>query len=302
MRWLIVSIYLYSGISKLDYEFIHGIGQQMLGAALMLFGQQVEQVAPSLRIAIVMSLPVAEIAVSIALLFRESRRIAAIGAMFMHLALILILGPLGLRHGPSVLIWNAQFVVTVYLLFLKPSSSDTGTAPAVDTPPVARPTWWQSIGEAFSGGMICLACVLPIGERFGVWDHWPSWALYAPHSSRVHVYVARSQVTQLPPELVELTSAAAIGDDTEFDWVFVPIDKWSLSTLGAPIYPQARFQLGVARQIAGFVDSEFGVRVVVQKSAHRMTGHRIATTLEYNRQYDEAGQQYVLNTKPRLIN
>ncbi len=37
MRWLLISIYLYSAIGKLDFEFLHTVGQQMLAVVMKFF-------------------------------------------------------------------------------------------------------------------------------------------------------------------------------------------------------------------------------------------------------------------------
>ena len=82
-------------------------------------------------------------------------------------------------------------------------------------------------------------------------------------------------------------------------WVRVPIAKWSLSTLGTPIYPQARFELGVARAIAAEIDSEFEVRAVLLGTASRTTGSRERVVLEGSTAIERAGHRFFFNTTPR---
>ena len=140
---------------------------------------------------------------------------------------------------------------------------------------------------------------MPCTERFGIWDHWPSWALYAPHSSRVVVEVAAPSVRRLPADLVALINRPTPEADEMPVWVSIPIDAWSLQSLDTPIYPQSRFQLGVAQQVASVVDSEFQLRVTVLGTASRFSGRRQSTILEGNLEIANAGGNYWFNTIPR---
>jgi len=143
-------------------------------------------------------------------------------------------------------------------------------------------------------GSVGLSMVLPATERFGVWDHWLSWALYAPHSSRVELYVAPTVVDQLPAEL-----RARIDVDPAAVWVRVPIAKWSLDNLGSPIYPQARFELGVARYLAARIEPEFAIRAELLGTANRLNGQRSRAELLGRPEIERAADWFWLNTRPR---
>ena len=139
--------------------------------------------------------------------------------------------------------------------------------------------------------------ILPIFERAGYWDHWLSWALYAPHSSRVEIRVARTAVERLP---ASLQTSLPEGDEASSLWVKVPIDQWSLATLYAPVVPQERFQFGVARYITACLNSEFEIQVDLLGPAARLTGKRRRITLNGARQVLEADRYFWFNTRPRL--
>jgi len=140
---------------------------------------------------------------------------------------------------------------------------------------------------------------LPITERSGLWDHWPSWALYAPHSSRVQVEVSAAAIERLPENLQKLVSLTSVDTDEMALWIRVPIDAWSLETLDTPVYPQARFQLGVAEAIAREVDSDFQVRIKLLGTASRLSGKRYQETFTSLQQLLRACSRYWLNTQPR---
>ena len=46
-----------------------------------------------------------------------------------------------------------------------------------------------------------VAVLLPFGERFGLCDSWPAFALYASHDERSYLSVAAEDVGRLPAEI-----------------------------------------------------------------------------------------------------
>lgn len=299
MTWLVISVYFYSALGKLDYEFINSVGQQMLGALTDLFGYDATEISEPVRTILVASFPLTELLVAVGLSWSKTRRLAGCLAIAVHVLLILILGPLGLNHRPGVLLWNTQFCVQAYLLFIvNPKSSPEKAASSVQERD-GRFVWFQKCAQAACVVILGFAMVLPCTERFGIWDHWPSWALYAPHSSRVRVEITSSSISKLPPELGELMKHSASEEPGMVDWVVVPIEAWSLQSLHTPIYPQSRFQLGVAKHIAKQLDSEFEVRATVLGPAQRLTGQRHTQVLESASQINAAGAKFRFNSNPR---
>jgi hypothetical protein len=299
MRYLIVGIYFYSAAGKLDFEFMHSVGQQMLGAMAKWTGHELSKVPESSRIAMVAIFPIIELAIAMGLLWPKSRRVAGVFAIGLHLILIAVLGPLGLNHRLGVLIWNGQFAVQAFLLFVVPQIGLRDRKLDLAGPQQTSSCWKHYIGERFCIALVAVVNVMPCSERFGVWDHWPSWALYAPHSSRVRVEVASPSVQHLPASLATLVNFSAIDEDAGV-WLQLPMDAWSLKTLDTPIYPQSRFQLGVARHIASEIKSDFQIRVTILGTADRFTGQRKMSTLEGDEQFDKASDLFWWNTMPRV--
>jgi hypothetical protein len=299
MRYLIIGIYFYSAIGKLDFEFLHSVGQQMLGAMAKWTGNDLATISDTSRLALVAVFPVVELAIAIGLLWTKSRRVAGVFAIGLHLVLIAVLGPLGLNHRPGVLIWNGQFAIQAFLLFVITQAADRQIEVNVNE---ARQIWFfhwiHRIQESLCIAMVVVVSIMPCSERFGIWDHWPSWALYAPHSSRVRVEIASSSVERLPATLAGLVTPSA-DEEESVVWLPVPIDAWSLKTLDTPIYPQSRFQLGVAQYLVNEIDSEFQIRIAIYGPADRFSGKRKMSTLEGNEQIAKSNELYWLNSKPR---
>lgn len=296
LTWLIISVYFYSAVGKLDYEFLHTVGQQFFQALLSWFSAEAAE-GKSLPIFIVGLLPLGELVLAAALAYRPSRRVAGVLACIFHLGLVLVLGPWGLHHSAGVVLWNLQFAVQAILLFSLASSAAEQHPPGSEIPPRQR-KWSAAFPAPLALTLTYLAIALPIVERFGWWDHWPSWALYAPHSSRVEVLVAETVVSRLPEDLQrEMPESDALAI-----WVRVPIERWSLASTRAPIYPQARFQLGVGAALARRLDSDFEIKLQLLSVSNRFTGSRKMLELEGTTTIERALQDlFWLNSQPRLV-
>ncbi|MCA9160828.1 MAG: hypothetical protein KDA72_21000, partial [Planctomycetales bacterium] len=258
LTWLTISIYFFSALGKLDAEFLHTVGQQFWQEMLQWVGQMRAAGEPwrERPIALIASLPAVEMTLAAGLAWPTTRRIAGVLATVFHLGLIWLLGPLGLDHSAGVLYWNLQFAGQALCLFvlLAPQGA---TNPSQDAEKSAGKRWGNRLAISLTG----LAIALPMGERRGLWDHWTSWALYAPHSSRAEVWIAYTAVDALPASLQRVITDEQVSREPPWEqrreleqdapdamrslWLRVPIERWSLAETRTPIYPQARFQLGV---------------------------------------------------------
>lgn len=289
LRMFATSIYVYSAIGKFDYQFLHTVGPQLTRSLVGHVGIETKDWPFNLQLILAASLPAIELSIALGLIFERTRRIAVHCAASMHALLILVLGPTGLNHHWGVLLWNAFFICQAYVLFAGPESW-VAAYQRID-----RPIPAVKFGEWIARIVVSLAISLPVGERLGWFDHWPAWALYAPHSSRVNVEVARTAVPLLPSKLRKLVPDA----DAESLWVELPLGQWSLESLAVPIYPQARFQMGVAEFLSTHV-GEFEIRVTELSSSSRWTGERSSRTFDGATAIRAAADRYWLNAHPRV--
>jgi hypothetical protein len=297
LRLLAVGVYFWSALSKLDFQFAHTVGSQLFEQLLKFFGYPPGQFAHRDVAAAALLLPAGELCLVPLLCWHRSRRLGVAAATAMHAALVLLLGPLGLDHAPGVLLWNLYFIVQAWILFW-PSTSHGAVAGSTAFAAVGHaPARGRRGGEGWAIGLIGLILLLPLGERRGWFDHWPSWALYAPHSSRVAMRIPAARVDSLPPSLAVLVERE---NASPWQWVVVPLDAWSLEVLRVPIYPQARFQLGVARAVAQRSDLERDVVVELRGPANRTDGRRRSRQLNGIDALRQATGRFFLNAQPRL--
>ena len=302
---IVVSVYVYSALGKFDAEFLHTVGQQFWNGMLRIFGRPQGDGAevPVVWIAL---LPLTELMLAAGLAWRPTRAVAGGGAMGFHLALLLLLSPLGLDHSWGVVLWNLQFAGQAWILFVWPAmqrrlaaaKTAAGFTPQAAPPSAVgrvpgSPTRW---GNRLATGIAAAVIILPSTERLGFWDHWTSWALYAPHSSRVEVWIAGTAVAKLPASLRTILPSGS----TDALWVRIPLERWSLAETKAPIYPQARFQLGVALELARRVESEYLIKAVVRGVAARWDGRRRSREYVGSKSIEQAARQlFWLNVQPR---
>jgi hypothetical protein len=276
LRWmtvLTISIYFYSACGKFDYQFLHTVGQDFVSAAL---GPS-EDEPTRMRLLLAAALPTMELAIAIGLCFATTRRPAGFAAMAMHASLIGLLGPWNFAHSDGVLLWNACLLLQAWFLFVHQPSLEDAIAP--------RPTGLGWLAK----GILLVALLMPLGERAGYWDHWLSWSLYSPHTSRVEIELHETVLDSLPTSARDFVRQ----DDNSGAWQTLEIDRWSLDALGVPIYPQARFQLGVAGAIARSLNDAEGIRIKVKSVADRRTGARVETWLRGRNEIETAGEDYL---------
>lgn len=261
---LIVSIYFYSALGKFDYQFAHTVGQDFLSQILSPAAAVLPVIDPAVATKLALIFPSIEIIAAIGLLLSPFRSAAAWILIGMHATLILMLGPWAADHSTGVLAWNAILIGQAYFMFIRSPDSETDPPrlPASPTPISPKPI--------VATILVGLAVLAPIGERWGYWDHWLSWSLYSPHTSRVSIQLHASCLNRLPTELREHILEDRDGDR----WHRVSIENWSLASRRVPVYPQARYQLQLARWISTAAEIDREIRVTHASVSDRWTGVR----------------------------
>ena len=129
--WM-ASTFLHSGLSKADVSFAHEMGPLFVKtlARVVGLGGHPFLASPARLEAAAMLMPAGEIVVALLLLIPRTQRLGYLGAVLMHAALLLILGPWGLGHSTIVLVWNAVLLtVEESILFWPRRSPGAGPFP-----------------------------------------------------------------------------------------------------------------------------------------------------------------------------
>ncbi|MEX2285917.1 MAG: MauE/DoxX family redox-associated membrane protein [Planctomycetaceae bacterium] len=296
VRVLTVGIYFHSALSKLDFSFFSSHGQYLISGLTDLVGLPLSDWDPTVRRGLAALLPVSELLVAVGLYFGRTRRAALAASILMHASLIVALGPWSLDHKFPVLVWNGYFIAQNILLFgfSTEAASLRGFLSPADATERSLPF------AAFRGwaarAIIGMAVLLPFLQPFGLFDVWPSWAVYASRPARVRILVASDAIGKLPSELQQHVMMGRYADLP----CVVRSDRWSLEATKAPIYPEPRFQMGVAIELAERRGLGEGLHVQFESAANRWTGRRTMRTISGIDAIRREAKQFRLNAFPRV--
>ena len=253
---LAISIYFFSAISKFDLNFIEGAGQYLLAGTLQSFGLEASQFSETIRHSITWLFPVGELLVAILLFIPKTRFIGLIASLFLHVSLLMTLGPLGLNHSWGVLGWNLFFITQNLMLFWETKKQNES----------------EPVKSTFNlrTGLACLILLLPTLEWFGYWDHWPGWTVYSERSEKVRVIIRNNRIDELPDSIRKYVSQPTLDPE----WSPINMDRWSIDSLGVPQYPQLRVELACALALRDRFDLKEDLQIQVQPVASRWTSKR----------------------------
>lgn len=277
-RVFIIALYFHSGISKLDVSFCRETGPWMVGALLNRAGIAWRDDSQGWYYLL---LPAAESAVGLGLCFRKTRSIALAGALAMHAALLLFLGPLGRRQSGDLIVWNVSLMAEDWILFggAKTAESEKNRG--------------ETVGRAWVRLIFVFAAMLPFGERFGLWDAWPSFAYYAGHVERTEIWIDQEAARDLPIE-----TRRALQKTVEPTWLRLDLVQWSRAVRGVPVYPSNRTANGLAQAIARRLGPSGPVRIVEWSRADRFSGSRDRRVAVGWGPIRRLGERFQLNSTP----
>jgi hypothetical protein len=240
-RLIVVSIYFWSGVSKLNPRFG---GDELPWLLEPFLGSWVARHLPLIQqIAIVPA--VIECVIGIGLLTNRFRRIAVTAAIAMHVLILGAIGPLGHRFNPVVWPWNLAMVALLALLFWPGEKA------------AARDILW---GEGFSFQKVVLVFfgIMPVLSLFNLWDQYLSASLYSDNRTTGYIYLSDAVFERLPDELQDYV----IEEGPNLNRI--SIQNWSYDELNVPSYPETRIYKNVAKRICGYAPNPAEVSLVVR--------------------------------------
>ena len=248
-RFFAVALYFHSAVSKLDWSFANSMGPYLLSPLTGLAGLLPDSpVIPQLSIA----LPVGELIITL-FLAAGYHRIGRAGVIGMHVCLVGLLGPWALDHSANVLIWNLSMICQTVVLF----GRDDQSAAAVASP----------LAMGVVQLLMLVVSIMPFFERAGLWDAWPSFALYAGHVEQMRLEIAADQAEKVPEELRPYLRRSG--------GMLVPdLTLWARARMGTPPYPAGRIQKKLARYFAEKAPPDITMRATFMGKANWRNGRR----------------------------
>lgn len=292
--WLVVSIYFWSAVSKLDAAFLSGRGPWLLEGLLQALNLNPAMIGAQRLRSIAWLFPAGELFIALGLAYKPFRGVAVWAAAFTHVTLLLTLGPFGYDHYPGVLLWNVFFLVQNIVLFQRhggDASFQIGPWDAGESADIG-PRRSSRLGKC----VLLAAIVAPTLEIVGFYDHWLAWAVYSDRPEVVRVFIHPDERERMPVDVPVILREPI----TDQDWCEISLDQWSFQSRFCPVYPQGRYRLALARILAEHVSTPDGsLFVYVADSPNRWTGRREPKGLLGRSELDEFCQQFWVGTQSR---
>lgn len=216
LQWIIAGVYIWSGIQKLNSNFLDGTFAQMFkasGVGLEFQSWRKAGYAVSLF----------EFSIGLALLIPKFRKIGMYAAIVTHVVILFYLSPIMLNYNSVVYPWNVAMICFVLLLFWG-----------------VKDNLFISIIEIRSSALmvslIVLVWVFPILNFFGCWDHYLSFSLYSNKPSNFYIAVEESEIHKIDKRYASYFARIPGLQGGQI----IEIDKWAFSELNTPFYPEMR--------------------------------------------------------------
>jgi uncharacterized membrane protein YphA (DoxX/SURF4 family) len=250
-RLIVASMYIWSGIQKMNAGFIHDAFPWMLEPFLRHLPQSARGMVHPLSVAA----PFVELWIGIALLGRKFRSAGIVAALAMHFFILIALSPWGQNYNRVVWPWNIAMAAAVILLFWK--SDDSAKQ-------ILRG------GGPFHVAVLLLFGIAPALSLFGMWDHYLSAAMYTNNHNSGTIFISDKIFDRLPDGIADYARVETPELDS------IDISEWSDGELSVPPYPEVRIYKNIARKICGYATNPTDVRLSITSKS--TVGSRITGT------------------------
>lgn len=214
LAFLISSVYIFSGLHKLNGGFLYTVWENMI---LRSFGGVSRAQIASLQLHYVgLALPAIELLCGLALLFMRNKKWPAFALIAMHFFNLLFLGPWGLNYNMAVWPWNVAMMAFLYLLFIQNSQQFL--------PSFLFAGWNRLV-------LLCFG-ILPVLSFWGLWESHFSSNLYSGKTMNLAVCVDDKEIPELKTHFSKDNHNICNGT------TMLKVQKWAFSELNLPPYPE----------------------------------------------------------------
>lgn len=222
-RFIVATIYFYSGLQKLNPEFI-----------ILTFPWMMQPITHQLSlnssdvILVGITVPIIEMLIGLALLSSKFRNYGIFLATVMCLFVLTTLGPTGLHWNTVVWPWNVALLIMVFVLFYRTKQSSVFNVLSIIKQPLGITA-------------IILFGIMPMTYFFHIWDSYPSWSLYSGTTNQANIVLPDEMVGGLPTNIQRLIVQSPDGKKV------LSVFDWSYHELNVPPYPETRIYQNIAR-------------------------------------------------------
>ena len=137
--------------------------------------------------------------------------------------------------------------------------------------------------------VVVVAAALPMFRTFGWFDVWPSWGVYAANTARVQILVDPTTIDG-DAVITRFLTARQVQDGREY----LRLDRWSIESCDAPVYPEDRFQIAVCLAL---YDAHLGIEIetIWESPANRWNGKRTTRRFKSKAELERFAERFYMN-------
>jgi len=221
LQFMLIVLYFWSGFNKLSIPYLdHSFSSLMETFSIT------KPIGGMKSVAILSAL--IEIGIGVGLLFTKSRNLALMMALFMHLLILLILGPLGANENEVIWPWNIAMIFLALLLFWS-------------EPYLSFFQTWKS--SHLTKIIFLLWGIMPLGNVFNMWDEQLSFKMYSG-SNPEGMLIDHSIPKDCFPDSLKVYYTRSGFEEGEL----IMIDDWAFRELKVPPSVSERTLKHIARE------------------------------------------------------
>lgn len=226
LRIVVAFVYIWSGIQKFNSEFYKTVWPWLI-EPFDSFSTP-EQISYLSKLGYL--IPALEFLAGVLLFFSFTRKFALPFLILMHVFILILIGPTGRNHNPSVWAWNISMIFILYWSFAGDAQSK-----------YYHPGYQlQNISFYI---VISMIAIMPVFNLFNRWDSYLSANLYSGNTANGIILLNEKAKTKLPFYLQHFSVASGMDRYT------LSVKTWAMHELGVPGYPEKRIYEAVEKEL-----------------------------------------------------
>jgi hypothetical protein len=222
---IVASLYMWSGIQKLNLGFVEHVFPSLVDPITSWLPTTARDAVHALGY----GAPFVEASLGVGLFLPRTRKVAVAGIVAMHAFNMVALGPWGRDYNSVVWPWNIAMAALTVTLFARTRNSVFA--------PIFRRGW------LLAKAICLLVMAMPALGLVGLWDAYLSASLYSGNNTLAAIALTPWAAQQLPP------SAMACLTPRQDGAYNLRLLQWALRDLNVPAYPEERTHRQVARAL-----------------------------------------------------
>ncbi|MDQ3076625.1 MAG: DCC1-like thiol-disulfide oxidoreductase family protein [bacterium] len=239
-RFIIASIYIWSGLQKINPGFILHVFPWMIEPVIKFFPTFLKPVMYSTALLV----PFIEAGIGLFLLTKKFRNVGVVLAILMHLNILFLLGPLLHNWNNVVWPWNIAMILIVAILFW---NSNTSFKEIIFN----NKSYFHYI-------VVVLFGIMPLFSFFGMWDSYLSSTLYSGNIKEGTIYVSSNVKSKLSPEIQVYAQEIKSNEHK------ISIYNWSFGELNVPPYPEERIFKNITQYVCSYASEPNDVQLKIE--------------------------------------